>query len=443
MIPELRDGIIIANHARNTSYPLAEAANDAGYLRKFVTGVYHKPSTPFGRVLEALAGRVGEKDLGRLRGRRNERLPDDKVASVPLPELVEEGVGRALARHGRDRRAAVYLKCEAFDWIVSRRHVEPCTIFHGFEQCALFSLRRARSLGATTVLDQQIIHRTELDRIEREERARLGVPAPTERPFWFQQHVDRKYAEHEVTDYVFAGLDMVKRTMVKNGFAADRVFVIPYGTDVRVQPSFDRPSRDRPSRDRPSRDRLEVLYVGPVHYWKGLPYLLEIMAMLEVPARLTIVGRTEPDWAAYFAPRMAALGERCRYLGPVPSGEMPKVYADADVLVFPGPTGGIGLVCYEAMAMGLPVITADGDVVIRHEVDGLSVPFGDLEGWKQALTGLAQSPERRRTLGAAGAERVKAFSWEAYRRGVVDAYETIWERERGARAGAARRAKAS
>jgi glycosyltransferase involved in cell wall biosynthesis len=427
MIADLRGGVIIANHARNTSYPLAEAAFEAGYLRKYITGVYYKPSTPFGRALKAIARRAGDAEAGRLQRRRDDRLPDDKVVSVPVPELLEESIGRALARHGRDRRSAVYLKCEAFDWLVARRHVEPCTIFHGFEQCALFSLRRARALGATTVLDQQILHRTELDRIEREERARLGVPAPTERPFWFQQHVDRKYAEHEVTDYVFAGLDFVKRTMVKNGFAPERVFVIPYGTDVRASAPFDRPARDR----------LEVLYVGPVHYWKGLPHLLEIMAMLEVPARLTIVGRTEPDWKAYFEPRIAALGARVRYLGPKPQAEMAKIYADADVLVFPSPTGGIGLVCYEAMATGLPVITSDGDVVIRHDIDGLSVPFGDLEGWKRALTDLALDRDRRRALGAAGAERIKAFSWDSYRRGVVDAYETIWERARSARPRAA------
>jgi glycosyltransferase involved in cell wall biosynthesis len=423
MIPELRDGIIIANHARNTSYPLAQATYGAGYLRRFVTGVYYKPSTPFGRVLKTLARRAGETEVKRLERRRDDGIPDDKVASVPIPELVEESVGRALARRGRDRRAAVYLKCEVFDWYVSRRHVEPCTIFHGFEQCALFSLRRARALGAITVIDQQIIHRAELDRIEREERARLGVPAPTERPFWFQQHVDRKYAEHEVTDYVFAGLDMTKRTMVKNGFSSDRVFVIPYGTDVRAQARVARPPRER----------LEVLYVGPLHYWKGLPHLLDIMAMLEIPARLTIVGRTEPDWAAYFAPRLAALGERVRHIGGVPSAEMPKMYADADVLVFPSAVGGIGLVCYEAMAAGLPVITSDGDVVIRDGIDGLSVPYGDLEGWKRALTELARDRDRRLALGAAGAERIKAFSWDAYRKGVIDAYETIWERERGRR----------
>jgi glycosyltransferase involved in cell wall biosynthesis len=424
MIPALREGVIISNHARNHSYPIAEAAAEAGYLRKFVTGVYYKPSTLGGRTLRALAGRAGEREVKRLEGRRSERIPDEQVVSVPVPELLEQVAARAVSHFGGDPRPATYLKCEAFDLVVARRHLERCVIFHGFEQCALFSLRRARRLGAITVLDQPIIHRTELDRIELEERARMGVPMPTRRPFWFEKHVARKYAEHALTDYAFVGLDFPKRTMVKHGFAPERVFVIPYGTDVGSYRPIERPPRSG----------FNVLYVGPLHYWKGLHYLLDLVPTLEVPgARLTIVGRADPDWAPYFLPRIAALGERVRHVPGLPKADMERVYAEADVLVFPSLVGGIGLVCYEAMATGLPVITSDGDVVIRDGVDGLSIPLADLDGWRRALTELARDRPRRLALGAAGAERVKVFSWDAYRRGIIDAYETIWDRERGRR----------
>ena len=425
MIADLHAGVIVTNHARDHVYPIAEAAFEAGYLRRLVTGVYYKPSTIAGRILRAGAERTGARDLRRLEGRRSDRIPDELVESVPLPELMEQAVGRTLSRFGGDPRPATYLKCEAFDLVTARRYVDRCAIFHGFEQCALYSLRRARALGAITVLDQPIIHRTELDRIEREERARMGVPAPARRPFWFQKHVDRKYAEHALTDYAFVPLDFVKRTMVKNGFAPDRVFLIPYAAEPGNYRLIDRPPRPG----------FNILYVGPLHYWKGLHHLLDLIAKVDIPgARLTIVGRAEPDWAPYFLPRIAALGERVRYVPGVAHAEMEGVYADADVLVFPSLVGGIGLVCYEAMATGLPVITSDGDVVIRDGIDGLSVPLADIGGWQQALTALAADRERRRTLGAAGAERVKAFTWDVYRRGIVGAYEAIWDRERRERA---------
>ena len=427
MIAGLRGGVIVTNHARDHVYPIAEAAFEAGYLRRLVTGVYYKPSTIAGRILRAAAQRVSARDLKRVEGRRA-AIPDELVESVPLPELMEQALGRTLARFGGDPRPATYLKCEAFDRATARRHVDRCAIFHGFEQCSLYSLRRARQLGAINVLDQPIIHRTELDRIEREERARMGVPLPARRPFWFQRHVDRKYAEHALTDYAFVPLDFVKRTMVKNGFAPDRVFLIPYAAE---------PKNYRPI-DRPPRPGFNILYVGPLHYWKGLHYLLDMIPKLEIPgARLTIVGRAEPDWAPYFMPRIAALGDRVRYVPGVAHAEMEGVYADADVLVFPSLVGGIGLVCYEAMATGLPVITSDGDVVIRHGIDGLSAPLTDMGAWQRALGDLAGDRDRRRALGAAGAERVKTFTWDAYKRGIIAAYETIWERERGAGRGRA------
>jgi glycosyltransferase involved in cell wall biosynthesis len=422
MIDGLRAGVIIANHAREHVYPIAEAAFDAGYLKRLVTGVYYKPSTLVGRTLRAAAERVSGRDLKRMEGRRA-AVPDELVDSIALPELVQQAAARALTRLGGDPRPATYLECEAFD-LMAARHVDRCVIFHGFEQCALYSLRRARALGAINVLDQPIIHRTELDRIEREERARMGVPMPARRPFWFGKHVDRKYAEHALTDYAFVPLDFVKRTMVKNGFDPDRVFLIPYAAEPKNYRLIDRPPRPG----------FNILYVGPLHYWKGLHYLLDMIPKLTIPgARLTIVGRAEPDWAPYFMPRIEALGERVRYVPGVAHAEMEGVYADADVLVFPSLVGGIGLVCYEAMATGLPVITSDGDVVIRNGVDGLSVPLADMDAWRQALTDLAGDRDRRRALGAAGADRVKAFSWDVYRRGIVDAYETIWERERGRR----------
>ncbi len=420
----LTDSIIVSNVARNHCYPIVEAAAAAGYLKKFVTSIYYKPASSLGRAMHGLAARAGDRQRQRLELRRTPLVPDDKVVDIPLPELIEQGVHQLGAKAGaHDQRAATYLKCEAFDWLVANRHMEPCAIFHGFEQCALFSLRKARALGAVTVLDQPIIHRTTLERIEREERERHGVPAPQRKPFWFDQHVARKHKELALSDYVFGGLAYVKETMVENGFPGDRVFVIPYGADVGAYQPIARPPRAG----------FEILYAGPLNFWKGLPYLFDVMEGLEVPgARLTLIGRGDPEWQEYMDRRIGALGDRVRYLGTVPQTEMPRIYADADVMVFPSLVGGLGLVCFEAMATALPLITSDGDVILRDGVDGLAVPARDVQGWRRALGKLAADRDYRLALGAAGAERLKSFTWEAYRRGILRAYDEIADRE-GAR----------
>jgi len=425
----LHERIIVTNVNRQHSYPIVEAAAAAGYLKKFVTCFYYKPTSVLGRAMHGLAARAGDRARKRLEVRRAPTVPDDKVVDIPMPELVEEGAAVLGVKLGLDTRPVTYLKNEAFDWVAARRHVEPCTILHGFEQCSLFTFRRARALGAITVLDQPIIHRTTLERIEREERERHGVPAPVRHPFWYREHVARKYKELELTDYVFAGLDYVKETMVENGFPADRVFVIPYGAD----PGIYRPI------GRPPHDGFEILYVGPLNFWKGLPYLLDVMEGLDIPgARLTIVGRNDPDWRPYVDRRLAALGDRVRYLGTFPSKNMPRLYADADVMAFPSLVGGLGIVCFEAMATALPVITSNGDMILRDGIDGLAVPACNIDGWRRALQRLAADRDYRLALGAAGADRLKSFTWDAFRRGNVRAYDEIAAREAERQARAAR-----
>jgi glycosyltransferase involved in cell wall biosynthesis len=103
-------------------------------------------------------------------------------------------------------------------------------------------------------------------------------------------------------------------------------------------------------------------------------------------------------------------------------------------MVFPSLIGGLGLVCFEAMATALPIITSDGDSILRDGVDALVVPYEDIEGWQRALRRLAADRDYRLSLGAAGAERLKAFSWDTYRRAIVRAYDEIAAREAERRA---------
>jgi glycosyltransferase involved in cell wall biosynthesis len=159
------------------------------------------------------------------------------------------------------------------------------------------------------------------------------------------------------------------------------------------------------------------------------------MEGLDIPgARLTLVGRSDPDWRPYIDRRMAALGDRVRYMGTVPNGQIPAFHASADVMVFPSLIGGLGLVCFEAMATALPIITSDGDSILRDGVDGLVVPYQDIEGWRRALRRLAADRDYRLSLGASGAERLKTFTWDAYRRAIVRAYDEIAAREAERRA---------
>lgn len=272
-----------------------------------------------------------------------------------------------------------------------------------------------------TVLDQPIMYRGALDRLEAEERERLGV-LPGRKPYWFEEHVKRKYKELALADYLFVGLDFVKRTYVEAGFPEDRIYLIPYGANLR---SFH-------PVDRRGRDTFNVLYVGQICWFKGLHYLLEAFAGLRLSnARLTIVASSvDPEWQECYYRLIEKVRDRCTCVSTVPNAEMPRYYAEADVLVFPSLVGGIGLTVYEAMGTGLPVIVSDGDVVIQDGVDGFVVDPRDVEGLRGMLTRLYEDTELRFTVGMNGVQTAQRFTWEKYRMSVASAYMDIIRRRR-------------
>jgi hypothetical protein len=87
------------------------------------------------------------------------------------------------------------------------------------------------------------------------------------------------------------------------------------------------------------------LYVGRVAVEKNIEAFLQ----LDLPGS---------KWVAGDGPAMAALRAKypdVHYLGVLDQHELAKVYASADVFVFPSKTDTFGLVLLEAMACGLPV----------------------------------------------------------------------------------------
>jgi hypothetical protein len=53
----VRNEIILPNVPRNHAYHIAEAAENAGYPKKVVTSIYHKPSSLLGRAMRSSSAR--------------------------------------------------------------------------------------------------------------------------------------------------------------------------------------------------------------------------------------------------------------------------------------------------------------------------------------------------------------------------------------------------
>ena len=87
-----------------------------------------------------------------------------------------------------------------------------------------------------------------------------------------------------------------------------------------------------------------------------------------------------------------------------------------------------GLVVFEAMACGLPVLisqnTGAADLV-RHGEHGFVVPIRDVEAIQEAIVAAYDSPELVTKLSANATALARAQSWERYGQDAIDLYQSL------------------
>ncbi|HPQ37304.1 MAG TPA: glycosyltransferase family 1 protein [Synergistaceae bacterium] len=137
------------------------------------------------------------------------------------------------------------------------------------------------------------------------------------------------------------------------------------------------------------------LYVGRVAVEKNLPAFLS----LNLPGVKVVVG-SGPDLE-----RLRKKFPKVRFLGTLEGEKLARIYASADVFVFPSKTDTFGMVILEALASGLPVaaypVTGPKDILLSGETGILSENLAEA-----ALEALFLDRKICRSFG-------ECFSWQA------------------------------
>jgi glycosyltransferase involved in cell wall biosynthesis len=188
---------------------------------------------------------------------------------------------------------------------------------------------------------------------------------------------------------------------------SDRVAYIPNG----VEPRFFLP------RTYDSNGPLKLLYAGTWLDQRGIFYLRD--ALLSLSAQLpgltmTFAGCGCPPEVIteFFGPRLA---QTIVVRPVVPSGEMHQLFSEHDIFLFPSLMEGLPSVLLEAMASGMPVITAETcgmPDVVENDFNGLLVPPADALAIEQAVLRLAASAELRQRLGQAAQQTMARYTWK-------------------------------
>ncbi|AOM41756.1 glycosyltransferase family 4 protein [Xenorhabdus hominickii] len=128
----------------------------------------------------------------------------------------------------------------------------------------------------------------------------------------------------------------------------------------------------------------QILYLGSLHRWKGIPTVMKAMSYLD-NAVLNIVGGT-PEQIERLLKTAEQIGvsDKVNFLGFISPKKRFQVIADNDICVLPLTKTSIGsrytspLKLFEYMAMGKPVVISDFPS-IRDAVDESAVNFADSE----------------------------------------------------------------
>jgi|DewCreStandDraft_4_1066084.scaffolds.fasta_scaffold01560_23 glycosyltransferase involved in cell wall biosynthesis len=298
------------------------------------------------------------------------------------------------------------------DW-KSRRLVPEGGIFHAWSHQGLFSMRRARKLGARLVLERPNTHPLEMTRLVRREYRRFGAPGRVDAPF----EVRKCLAEHALADRIVVCSQFARESHLRHGIPDEKLRVINYGVDTETFSPGEK--RDNVFR---------VVFCGMVCLRKGIQYLLQAWEELAMPgAELLVLGLVLPDAVPLMERYRDLPGLRIQ--GHVDSRtELADLYRQGSVFVFPSVEDGFGMVVTEAMACGIPVVISDhtgAKDVVQDGVNGFVVPTYDVQALKDRTLTLRDDPALCRSMGEAARETALQNTWRHYGEKLLRVYDEL------------------
>ncbi|NLN59383.1 MAG: glycosyltransferase family 4 protein [Deltaproteobacteria bacterium] len=170
-----------------------------------------------------------------------------------------------------------------------------------------------------------------------------------------------------------------------------------------------------------------ILFMGNNYKLKGLPLLLEALTRIKDRSFVLVVAGTDlTDPYRHFA-NQHHIGGQVRFIGHYEYPE--RLYAAADIFLFPSHGDTFGNVCLEAMACGVPVIvsrTAGASEIIDHGLNGYVLRTGESEELAARIKE-STNPENHAIMSGEAARKAAEFTIDRHMDQLFALYERIRE----------------
>lgn len=218
---------------------------------------------------------------------------------------------------------------------------------------------------------------------------------------------------------VVAVSEQVKQELLEIGVPEPKIRVILNGVDVR---EFHPGAGDRHRLNLPDAVPL-ALFVGDIRSnRKNLDTVLH--ALVRVPElHLAVVGATESSPYPELARRLE-LSHRVHFLGY--RRDLPDLMRGCDVFVFPSRYEACTLVLLEAMASGLPIVTATtagGSEIVTEACGAILADPEDLTGLALLLQQFTNDPKCLRQMGQSARTIAQEHTWSSKAQAYIDLFE--------------------
>lgn len=175
-----------------------------------------------------------------------------------------------------------------------------------------------------------------------------------------------------------------------------------------------------------------IFFVGRLVPEKGVQVLLQAMPAIlrRCPeAKLVVAGQGPMEDALKNQAQSLGIGYKTHFCGYLDDTERNRLYACADVAVFPSLYEPFGIVALEAMAAGVPVVAADvgglGEIV-RDGENGLKARPGSASSLADHIARVLTDPGLADHLNSRAASWIKnVYNWEKIAGRTLTVYEEI------------------
>ena len=279
---------------------------------------------------------------------------EDCVTVIPHLSIIYAKLSRRLpSRKFKD------FSTQFFSSVAARFMRRDADVIYAWATFGLEAMRAGRARGAITLLDRACPHIRFQETLLAEEADILGVPFNKSAP----DFVERCIEEYAVADTIVVPSNYTKRSFVNLGFPESSLRLISLGPNFQPKQSFV-------PRLTSQTDTFVVGVVAGSLLRKGLSYLIQAWNELKLPnSKLRLkcsVGELKSStqlWQEIEAtPNIEIVG----YMK-----DLEDFYRSCDLFCLPSVDDGFGMVVFEAIACGCPVLVTNNvgaaDIVVENQ----------------------------------------------------------------------------